>query len=69
MKFEQQENQFYFLTNTQKYKVQHEDIERLKIRPTTRVLRFLNQKDEMESLPLPTQVGELEGYDEMVASV
>ena len=37
------------------------DIQRLLIRPGTRVLRF-EEKGEMVSVPLSTAVGEIEGY-------
>ena len=37
------------------------DIQRLLIRPGTRVLRF-EKEGEMMSVPLPTAVGEIEGY-------
>ncbi len=69
MKFEQIDNIYYFILNGKKYKVQPEDIERLRVRPGTRVLRFLDEENQMVSLPLTIPVGEVEGYMAMLQMV
>jgi len=47
------------------YIIPSEDIERLLMRPGTRVLRF-KDGDEIQSVPLKKAVGEIEGYDMLV---
>jgi len=44
------------------YIIPPEDIERLLMRPGTRVLRF-KEGDEVQSIPLKTAVGEIEGFE------
>ena len=69
MKFQQIEGAFYFIDEKGTYRVQDEDIQRLKLRPGTRVLRFLDENDEMVALPLTIAVGEVEGFNVMVNSI
>ena len=66
MKFELKNGEFYFMDEAKEYKVQSDDIERLSLRPGSRVLRFLDNKGKMVALPLTTAVGEVEGFVQMV---
>ena len=43
-----------------------EDIERLLMRPGTRVLRMIDKEGEIISRPLSQPVGEIEGYDLLI---
>jgi len=61
MKFIYENKQIILEDGDKSYNVLHNDLERLLLRPGTRVLRF-EEKGEMVSVPLSTAVGEIKGY-------
>ena len=61
MHFVYTENTRTFHDGSKSYTVPTEDIERLLMRPGTRVLRFTTDEG-IESIPLKTAVGEIEGF-------
>lgn len=66
MRFEIRGEEVYFLKEKQQYRVASEDIPRLVARRSTRVLRLIDEKGKMTSLPIDTAIGEIEGYQEVM---
>jgi len=62
MKFIYVDHTVTLIDGANNYIIPPEDIERLLIRPGTRVLRF-KEGDEVQSIPLKTAVGEIEGFE------
>ena len=63
MKFEINDETVLFIKDNKTYTLPSEDIARLIARPGTRVLRVVNDKDEITSMPVSLPIGEIEGFD------
>ena len=63
MKFEINSDTVFFITDNKTYTLPSEDIARLIGRPGTRVLRVVNDKGEVTSMPVSLPIGEIEGFD------
>ncbi len=63
MKFEINNDTVLFITDDKTYTLPSEDIARLISRPRTRVLRVVNDKGEVTSMPVSLPIGEIEGFD------
>lgn len=61
MRFIYTNQQIILEDGNKNYKVPFNDLERLLMRPGTRVLRF-EEEGEIVSIPLTTAIGEIEGY-------
>jgi len=66
MKFEINSDIVYFIKDDTKYTLPDEDLQRLVTRPSTRVLRIIDETGEITSTPLSTAVGEIEGYQLLI---
>jgi len=63
MKFKINDGTVHFIKDNKTYTLPSEDIARLIARPGTRVLRVVNDKDEVSSMPLAVAIGEIEGFE------
>ena len=62
MQFKLQDNKLTFHDQNKSFIIPIEDVQRLISRPGTRVLR-IKTDDGFKSMPLPTAIGEIEGFD------
>ena len=63
MRFEINNKTVLFIKDDKTYTLPSEDIARLIARPGTRVLRVVNDKNEITSMPVSLPIGEIEGFD------
>lgn len=66
MRFEIIEERVIFIKDAEHYTIPDEDIGRLLDRPSTRVLRLIDEKGEMRSEPIAVAIREIEGYQDII---
>lgn len=63
MEFKLKNDTLYLIDNKIEYTIATEDIQRLLMRPGTRVLRMKDSEGNITSTPLASAVGEIKGYE------